>query len=777
VIGVDDAHLLDDASAALVHQVAITRAGFVIVTVRSDLQAPDFAISLWKDGLAERLELQALSRSEVEELVARVLGGQVDGRTMQRLWELTQGNPLFVHELVLDGLEVGALDQSRGVWRWSASGSPAIRLSELLDARLGRLEPPERSVLEMLAIGEPLGLSTITALSSWSVLESLESRNLISVHQEGRRFQVLLAHPMYAEVVRASTPPLRARRIRAGLAEALGSTHTRRRSDVIRVATWHVDAGKRAAPSMLVSAAFQAVAASDFSLGERLARAAVSAGGGFWAAILLSYCLQMLGRSDEGGALVSEWELKTATDRERVQVTIARVDQLANLVCRPADAVRVIERAEQGLRDSAYRDHLAVLRGHAQLYAGLPAVALEAIEPVVNRRGVERLVLVSALLVAVPAWAIRGRSEKAASAALEWSDAAVAYGREAHELVPITAPGRLPAMHALALRLGGRLAEAEAVGEGAYRTAVQQGAHDDISFAALVLGQVALSRGRGLTATRWLREAAELLRTFDHYGVLAWCLGDLARARCLAGALTEAEALLMEAEATRPRMAAITEAEIGLAHAWVMASRGEVSAARARLREVAVDADTRGQLAFSAAALHDLVRFGGNSDVIVRLDALAAEVEGDLVSAYAAHAHALAGRDGDALDKVSSSLASSGAVLLAAEAAIEAAVAHRDAGRDTAAKAAIATARSLAHACEDAQTPSLLRVSHGPDLTAREREVAQLAMQGSSSRDIARRLAVSVRTVDNHLNQVYGKLGISGRDRLRSVLDPLAEES
>jgi DNA-binding CsgD family transcriptional regulator len=31
---------------------------------------------------------------------------------------------------------------------------------------------------------------------------------------------------------------------------------------------------------------------------------------------------------------------------------------------------------------------------------------------------------------------------------------------------------------------------------------------------------------------------------------------------------------------------------------------------------------------------------------------------------------------------------------------------------------------------------------------------------------------VSVRTVDNHLLQVYGKLGISGRDELAAALDP-----
>ncbi len=48
-------------------------------------------------------------------------------------------------------------------------------------------------------------------------------------------------------------------------------------------------------------------------------------------------------------------------------------------------------------------------------------------------------------------------------------------------------------------------------------------------------------------------------------------------------------------------------------------------------------------------------------------------------------------------------------------------------------------------------------------LTKREREVAVLAAGGITSKDIADRLFVSVRTVDNHLGRVYDKPGISSR--------------
>jgi transposase-like protein len=46
-----------------------------------------------------------LSRGEVEELISVVLGGQVDGLTLHRLWMATQGNSLLLRELVLKTLE------------------------------------------------------------------------------------------------------------------------------------------------------------------------------------------------------------------------------------------------------------------------------------------------------------------------------------------------------------------------------------------------------------------------------------------------------------------------------------------------------------------------------------------------------------------------------------------------------------------------------------------------------------------------------------------------
>ena len=106
-LGVDDAHLLDDASAALVHQLALRGVVAVLATVRTGEPAPDSVIALWKDGLARRLDLPALAEEATAELLGRALGGPVDGVTRQEVLRVTEGNPLYLHELVLGGLEIG----------------------------------------------------------------------------------------------------------------------------------------------------------------------------------------------------------------------------------------------------------------------------------------------------------------------------------------------------------------------------------------------------------------------------------------------------------------------------------------------------------------------------------------------------------------------------------------------------------------------------------------------------------------------------------------------
>ena len=209
--------------------------------------------------------------------------------------------------------------------------------------------------------------------------------------------------------------------------------------------------------------------------------------------------------------------------------------------------------------------------------------------------------------------------------------------------------------------------------------------------------------------------------------------------------------------------------DVRRASAWVHAARGELSAA-ARCAQSAADLGAAGeQWAFEAVALHDVARLGHAPVVADRLEHLSTIVDGDLIDLFAAHARGLAGHDGPALDTVSATFADLGYELFAAEASATAASSHRRAGKKGSAFGATARAHDLALRCEGARTPLLASI-HEPDgVTAREREVAELAATGLPSRDIGARLDISVRTVDNLLGRVYTKLGLSGRDELGVV--------
>ena len=58
------------------------------------------------------------------------------------------------------------------------------------------------------------------------------------------------------------------------------------------------------------------------------------------------------------------------------------------------------------------------------------------------------------------------------------------------------------------------------------------------------------------------------------------------------------------------------------------------------------------------------------------------------------------------------------------------------------------------------------------DLTAQEREIAELARDGLSNPEIGARLFLSPRTVEWHLRKVFGKLGIHRRRELAERVVP-----
>ena len=90
-----------------------------IATVRTEEPAPDPIVALWKDELAERLELQPLDPAASRPCSAPCSAGRSSGATLHGLGERSAGNALYLRELVLAGVESGALTNQDGIWRLS----------------------------------------------------------------------------------------------------------------------------------------------------------------------------------------------------------------------------------------------------------------------------------------------------------------------------------------------------------------------------------------------------------------------------------------------------------------------------------------------------------------------------------------------------------------------------------------------------------------------------------------------------------------------------------
>jgi DNA-binding CsgD family transcriptional regulator len=505
----------------------------------------------------------------------------------------------------------------------------------------------------------------------------------------------------------------------------------------------------------------------DFGLAERLARAAAAAGGEVEAERLVGLALIGQGHPDDAELVLASLTPGAGTDQERVQVAVTRAFNLYWALDLPAQARAVLQHAELALTSSGARTEVAAVLAGLLLYGGDVIQALQALEPVLGDADADDRSTVQAMVVAVPALYHAGRCEQAIAAAARSFESEERLGEE---VVPF---GHVQ----IAVNLGnaylatGRLEEADTLAAEGYRHAIEHAGPYPVAKAlwACSLGQIARARGQVRTAMRWLREAATLTDDDARLPFMPQVLGELAHAAALAGDLDAAQAALEAAKRYTADAARLFHLWVALARPWEAAARGERSTAVVLAMELAEQARSRGQVTFQLQALHDVARLGEPSRVSRSLHEASAGAEGQLAPLYVAHADALNSRDAVALDRVASGFADLGLNLLAAEAAAEAAGHHQAAGRRTAAIAATIKADTLTAQCEGARTPAL-DARHAHDLTPRELEIATMAARGLSSKEIAGRLVVSVRTVDNTLRQVYAKLAVNKRADLRLLL-------
>ncbi|QUC58133.1 hypothetical protein IOD14_15710 [Streptomyces sp. A2-16] len=206
---VDDAHLLDDASAALVHQLAVHGRTRLLVVATEGPRAPGAISRLWTGELLPRLALEPLPREEMAQLLAAGAGG-LDVLTVNRLHRLCRGDLRLLRELVDAVRGRGLLRRvpGAGEWEWRGPVPVTATLRERTAHLLDRSGPGERETLDRLAFGEPLPMDADTL--DLDALEGLEADGLVHVDEQGA---ARLAHPLHGPVLRAAAGRLRARRL------------------------------------------------------------------------------------------------------------------------------------------------------------------------------------------------------------------------------------------------------------------------------------------------------------------------------------------------------------------------------------------------------------------------------------------------------------------------------------------------------------------------------------------------------------------------------------
>ena len=760
ILGIDDAHMLDQLSATLLHQLALEGSIRIVATIRDGETVPDAITSLWKDGFLQRLHLQPFDRRQCLRLIEAALGGRVEELSADLMWKASGGNALFVRHLVEGALEAGTLRQLRGVWQLRGRTAVTSELASLLEDRIEQLPPGVLHGLRLLTFCEPLDLDVLTGMVGGDAVEEAEARGLIRVVEQQQRLGVHFTHPLFGDVIRRRTGIAAARRIRGELVRALAGQPIVLPAQRIRLAELTLDSDQAADCGLLVYAAQDAIALTDITLGERLARAAVAHGGGLPASELLARALLWSGKAPEAEQTLAAFDSESMTDQQLVRWGAARI---ANLQWSLGDA----ESASELL--TTLRDRVTH-RGSRHLLDGLGAASAA------YQNRIDEAVALSRGVLADP---------NATPTAIEWAviggALALALSGEFDQVTQIAERGR-----AVELDVDGMLHSLSAFGEvlalvlsGNFDTARQRGADVIQIFspgqyvawgmANVLLGAVAIARGQFRAAARKMEETVAALTAES---AASWSFPAriyLAQAYCALGQVDAGRKMVAELTTRLGQHVAVFEPQLRLTEAWLAAAEGSVSTAIGRCIQAADLARDSSQYAIELVACYDAVRFGDQSSV-ARVAELADRVGGRLAPLYHAHARGVASGDPTVIYAASRGLESIGALLPAADAAAHAASAFRASGRNREAVEAAAAADRLAQACGGVRSPALDLAAQPLPLTQREREVAEMIANGFTTRDIADRLFVSTRTVEGHVYRACIKLGVSDREALIELI-------
>jgi predicted ATPase/class 3 adenylate cyclase len=242
VVVFDDIHWAEATFLSLVEDILDTSLGvplFMVCTARHELREdrPRFAAGR---RAASQIELQELSREETGRVMRNILGAaSLPPRLERRILSLTEGNPLFVEQMLSMLIDDGLLREQAGRWIFSGTTEAVSipgNVSSLLGARLDRLGPAERRVVESASvIGLEFSSGAVSDLVREDdartdlepVLAALCSKQLIRQTEAGaaddfRFSHILVRDTAYARLLKRTRARLH-ERFAAWLADMVGS--------------------------------------------------------------------------------------------------------------------------------------------------------------------------------------------------------------------------------------------------------------------------------------------------------------------------------------------------------------------------------------------------------------------------------------------------------------------------------------------------------------------------------------------------------------------------
>jgi hypothetical protein len=585
---VDDAHALDKLSAALVYQLAISGAARLILTVDSDESMPDGLATLVRDQLVAQIDV-------------------------------------------------------------AQTGYDARALDEQVSAFVAGLPEPASTVLEFVAVYEPLSVAVLADLAGADAVSTAAAAGAVVVDGD----EVRPAHPTFARAARIRLDPARERRVRTELVEKLpaatGVVERLQRA----VLALHSD---RPLPATdLVAGADDALRLGDLELSERLGRAAL-ADGGLAARLPLAYALAWQGRGRDADAVLADVDPAALTETELMAWALPRAANQFWMLSEPERATAFLQSTRGRVTTPTARTTLDALSATFTMNAGSPSRAMQIATEVLS-------------------------SPDADDTAIGWASSAAALSSARMGLfaqVDSFAERALAAEHPGLLRftsgfgqtttllLDGELDEAQALARRLLDFTQSQ--QPGRAIGEVLVADVLIARGELDEAVALLRgAAASLAPTGYSWGPLAWML--LARALGQQGEAAEAGRTLARAEARHGLKSMLFAPELSLARAWTCASRRDGHGAINAAREAARAAERGGQSAVALRALHDAVRLGDirAADGIARLslDCTVGRLALD-------HGRALAAADAAALDSVAGAFAGIGMQGAASDAAAQA---------------------------------------------------------------------------------------------------------